>query len=81
MDKLGKIRPTLLEKAAPLNNEDITPQNREISQTIVWWGAKVCKFSRLCRAILFARLRRITFQLGNCVNFKARFSVFLTDFP
>ena len=47
---VSKKSSTLLEKA-PLNNEHIAPQNREILQKFVWWEANVCKLSRLCKAI------------------------------
>ena len=69
-DHLAKIRqhdwkePRKISKVAKFENyllktnEDITPQNREILQMFVWWGASscplvtnVCKISRLCRAI------------------------------
>ena len=41
-----------------------------------------CKISQLFGAtVIFSRLRRITFKLDNCTNFKALFPLVLTDFP
>ena len=40
-----------------------------------------CKISQLFGAtVIFSRLRRITFKLDNCTNFKALFPLVLTDF-
>ena len=41
-----------------------------------------CKISQLFGAtVILSRLRRITFKLDNCTNFKALFSLVSTDFP
>ena len=71
---------TLLEKA-PLNNEHIAPQNREILQKFVWWDANVCKLSRLCRAISSHAWDVITFRLGNFTNLRRTFLWFWWIFP
>ena len=66
---------TLLEKA-PLNDEHIAPQNREILQKFVWWDANVNLQSHI-----FARLRRITFRLGSFTNLRRAFLWFWRLFP
>ena len=91
ISKIAKFERDLLK-----TNEDIACQSHTILQTFVWWGVgeaqtlpppppppqkTICKFSQPYGAIIFARLRRITFKFGSFTNVKALFPVMSTDFP
>ena len=44
-------------------------------------GHKHLQISTTLRSYIFAYLRRVTFKLANCTNFKMLFQVVSTDFP
>ena len=83
MDKLGNnpstVKLSKLESDLLKIKEDIAPQSREKLQTFIY--ARGEGHRNLGELYIFARLRRITFKFGSFTNFKALFSVVLTDFP